>query len=599
MVRAASLGLLLTFTALTACAAAAGEPRGIHVWACPDAVKVSPEGKLFNRDLPPDYRLKNSVWDGRKSTIRLAGARNEWVAFQLQISTAPDADLRDVDVRVTPPWGAGAEVASFALYREHYTEVKVPSESPGPSMGRGWYPDALIPFRVKGHGAPFAIHNGRTQGVWVDCHILPNAPAGRWRGEVHVSAEGSAPVTMPLELDVFAFTIPDKMSCRINATTYDLGKGGHAINSGWKFKFDVWSEKFWRLERQFYRMAREHRIVIHSRNYELPARKLAGGGLEIDWSRFDARWGCLFDGTAYGDRRPLNYWEVSVGRNVRERDFGGKRSEAYGRAVGEFCGKFAAHFRKKGWTKTKLVAFPVDEPSRADAFDRAQFLAREIKKGAPEIEFRIDIYKALTKQRIDRFKELIDIWAIQGSFFRGLLYDLKKLQKDGVEVWFYQGSGPAIGAESIDAEGLDLRTWPWICWRYGLEGCDLWECCKWQQLTKNIWTDPHNQPWKTNSPGVLFYPGHNVGLNEPIPSMRLKMLRRGELDYEYMKMLADLGRTDEADRICRSIMHAALDQTKRKHKQKGDWSHDPAEWHAARLSLAKAILEAKAAGKKP
>ena len=60
-----------------------------------------------------------------------------------------------------------------------------------------------------------------------------------------------------------------------------------------------------------------------------------------------------------------------------------------------------------------------------------------------------------------------------------------------------------------------------------------------------------------NGDGTLFYPGnHQIigGTHDiPIESLRLKLIRDGYEDYEYLKLLADWGQRDRARAIAREL----------------------------------------------
>src|SRR5690606_8090933 len=106
----------------------------------------------------------------------------------------------------------------------------------------------------------------------------------------------------------------------------------------------------------------------------------------------------------------------------------------------------------------------------------------------------------------------------------------------GVRFWTYNGRAPSAGNMTIDQPGVALRTWGWIAERYGVE---LWFA--WEGL---YYTDRYNRPAgptdvmhqpltyderrkggeeRGNGDGLLAYPG-------PLPSLRLKALRRGLQD---------------------------------------------------------------------
>src|SRR5689334_12026373 len=76
--------------------AAAARPA---VWACGESLKVSP-------GLAPQE--KNSVWSAGDRTIRLYGARQEYVGFQVVVRAGTDP-LRDVQVRLSPLKSAGGK----------------------------------------------------------------------------------------------------------------------------------------------------------------------------------------------------------------------------------------------------------------------------------------------------------------------------------------------------------------------------------------------------------------------------------------------------------------------------------------------------------
>ena len=67
----------------------------MRVWVAPPLVKVDPiSGDAMFADAGDkgDYRLANAVWDGK--TIRLAGARGEYVSYQLVIENTGEKPLK-------------------------------------------------------------------------------------------------------------------------------------------------------------------------------------------------------------------------------------------------------------------------------------------------------------------------------------------------------------------------------------------------------------------------------------------------------------------------------------------------------------------------
>jgi len=79
---------------------------------------------------------------------------------------------------------------------------------------------------------------------------------------------------------------------------------------------------------------------------------------------------------------------------------------------------------------------------------------------------------------------------------------------------------------------------------------------------------------------MLVYPGKQVGLPGVVGSMRLKWVRDGVEDYDYVQILKNLGKADLALRIARSV---GADWT--------NWTRDASAIDSARQQLGEAISQ--------
>jgi len=86
-----------------------------------------------------------------------------------------------------------------------------------------------------------------------------------------------------------------------------------------------------------------------------------------------------------------------------------------------------------------------------------------------------------------------------------------------------------------------------------------------------------------NGSGQLIYRGNVMDYQQPIPSVRLKVQRRGLQDYEYFWLLLQrTGSREEADSLVNGIIYkkpfgeAAMLDTE-------IWKNDPEEWEKARI----------------
>jgi len=72
----------------------------------------------------------------------------------------------------------------------------------------------------------------------------------------------------------------------------------------------------------------------------------------------------------------------------------------------------------------------------------------------------------------------------------------------------------------------------------------------------------------------MIYPPSPIGSTEPAPGIRLKALRDGIQDYEYVQILNGLGQTAFVNSVIQPIASGW-----------GNWTHDPNTLEAARLQL--------------
>jgi Domain of unknown function (DUF4091) len=100
------------------------------------------------------------------------------------------------------------------------------------------------------------------------------------------------------------------------------------------------------------------------------------------------------------------------------------------------------------------------------------------------------------------------------------------------------------------------------------------------------WNSPKRNPWddpgfriRWNGDGALFYPGEDAGIEGPVESIRLKCLRDGMEDYEYLALWEQLGGKDVVDEVVRAAVPTW-----------GTWVQDSNCFPELRGRLAKEIL---------
>jgi hypothetical protein len=106
----------------------------------------------------------------------------------------------------------------------------------------------------------------------------------------------------------------------------------------------------------------------------------------------------------------------------------------------------------------------------------------------------------------------------------------------------------------VDATPVRNRVFQWMAWLYNIHG-ELY-------YATDIW--PGGNPWQSlyfvggNGDGSLFYPGSTdiIGGTTPIPiaSIRLKLIRDGMEDYEYLNLLTAAGHSELASVAAHSFI---------------------------------------------
>src|SRR5574337_893664 len=136
----------------------------------------------------------------------------------------------------------------------------------------------------------------------------------------------------------------------------------------------------------------------------------------------------------------------------------------------------------------------------------------------------------------------------------------------------------------LDFDLIHFRMVPWLDRSTGLTGMLYWTPVYWcsgDPWTNSEGTSSNCTSYGRNMEGVFYYPGDKVGApNAAIPSARLKAIRDGVEDYDYLALLASLGDPTLAKSLAQTLAPAW-----------DSWNHDPAAVLAAREQAAGRILQ--------
>ncbi|HZA49978.1 MAG TPA: DUF4091 domain-containing protein, partial [Myxococcaceae bacterium] len=321
---------------------------------------------------------------------------------------------------------------------------------------------------------------------------------------------------------------------------------------------------------KYQKLALEHRITL-SNTLSYPANG--------DWNTFDARYGPWLEGTA-PSRLP--------GAKITSAQFTGPRD------AGSFVA-FQDHMKQRGWLD-RAYDYTADEPPYGISFEEARSRAQAVKAAAPELRTLLTttINFADTHGMTPYLDLLVPVIQHMDGYEPPLvgnqrsLYD-QFLSRPGKSLWLYQSCmshGCSFGTTAmttgeparwpsymVDTSGARNRAMQWLIFLENASGELYYETAL--QLP-NAWNSIFD--FGGNGDGTLFYPGvpSRIGgsTDVPLPSIRLKQVRQGMQDYEWLKKVADAGDPEFARRTARELMPTAYEVI-----------DDGASFEAARLRL--------------
>jgi hypothetical protein len=228
-------------------------------------------------------------------------------------------------------------------------------------------------------------------------------------------------------------------------------------------------------------------------------------------------------------------------------------------------------------------AIPVDEPGNDDARRHARHIAEVIDHAGGG---RPRLLCAVTDAASPVYGDAMDVF-ISPKNIPGARAER---EGRGEQFWTYNGKPPQAASLTLDSASSGLRTWGWIAERYDVPLWYAWEGLYFSDRYNGGGpTDVMHQPVTFderrkggtdfgNGDGVLAYPG-------PLPSLRLKSLRRGLEDRLLLEELRACGAGDDADKITRSVIGVALGEA----KKTPSWPENEAAWAHAHDQVLDAI----------
>ena len=395
---------------------------------------------------------------------------------------------------------------------------------------------------VEGHADPLKPGSGEGP-TCVELYVPKDTMAGRITGKLKVGAQ-----SLPCSLTVWNFMLPDHLSFIPQMNAYGLP--GH--------------------QRDYYRLAQEHRTTLNVLPYHGTGRIDAGPEIKPDgawdWTKWDAKFGPLLDGSAFHDLPrgavPIEAFYLMLNENWpmdHEAHFKGgywiesAYDDAYWQQFRDAASRIAQHVRERGWSETMFefylnnkisrkkagwnkgsAAWILDEPSNTQDFWALRRFGIEFWKGvgaAPgaRVVYRADISRPQWQR--DLLDGVVNVEVVSGSLRTYHESVMQRARRHSDLIYMY-GSANAIGTPNIIN-----AAWCVEAWALGANGVVPWQ------------TLGNDKSWQKADELSLFYPTAE-GL---VPSLRLKTFRAGQQLVEYLTMFTALS-SESRESVAAAVM---------------------------------------------
>ena len=521
--------------------------KQVQVWAVPAEQKVRPDDRPENSNL---------IWSKEGRKIKIAGAGNEHVPFQVVITTPIPPGYRP-----KAPEGFFAEASDLTsdgktiskndvrLFLEHYIMLYAKSSPVGAT---GYWPDALAPLKKTfSMNAQYAVVANRP--LWVDVFIPAGTPPGIYTGTLRITQNGKLLETLNVELEVYNFSLPEET----HLITY------MNISKNWLARFynkPPDSPEMEKLTQTYYDFLYANRMEPWFNDPLEPHVTLSGDKLQV---RFDDEKYQYYMNDLKTKRVLLETIPSGFRRHVKDEPF----SKAFNQKLTSYLSQVEAYFEKHGWKDRLVFNSPIDEPNTQEDFEKTRQWAKLVHEATDDVPFLSTKTPLPSKQHPEwgTLRGHVDNFSIHGNSMNNpeLLKAILEEQQKGGEMTWYISCDQVYPQPNyfIDAPAMDLVMVPWITARYNMDGILYWALNFWSQ-TPDPWLDAVtfisgfvcSDGGVLNGEGSVIYPGDHVerytgqpNVNGPVSSMRFELLREGLEDYEYLWMLKNLGDQEFAD----------------------------------------------------
>jgi hypothetical protein len=619
----------------------------LEVWANSGEDKVTRNERRV-RGNPSN--VINSMWDGH--TIRVFGAKNEMVNFNAVLeapSGATDVSVSfdslagpngnaissrpAVDNGVFDFVGRPIEVffvrylqikglsrMSYDVYDERHVPIRMRRPWTGQGNGSGgwvdrpdhdkFYPEIAVPLELV---PTFSIPSDSNQSIWVDIYIPSSTVAGMYNGQFVVRVNGNVSQTIPVQLRVYDFALPDIPSAKTMLYFSSPNINHRYLGSTWIDPNSAAGAKAKTIRDRHFLLAHRHRFSLIG--------DLDGGDCVSPGDRPCPEWEPRLNGSLFTAANGYDGPGVNIGNNVYSIATYGSWSWKPGgqAAMNQHTDAWATWFNQNS-PATERFLYLIDES--ADTVQTETWAKWILNNPGPGGQLKSMATIPLPTAAAET--PSLDIpTSAQGVGIPEQWQPLVNLytQDSRKRYFMYNGNRPATGSTGTEDDGVALRERAWAQYKLKVNRWFFWETTYYNDFQGgtgeiNVFQSAHTfgsigaldsvkgeTGWNySNGDGVLFYPGTDMvfpsdsyGVDGPFASLRLKHWRRGLQDVDYLTLAAALDPVAVHTLVNAMVPKAGWEYGVSNTSDPTyiltdiSWSTDPNDWEAARGRLADII----------
>ncbi len=499
----------------------------------------------LNKDATWGYAWANSatkvfrtdnIFEGTFNKVgQVSLAANEYEGIQLVLRSKQK--VSDVKVSVsdlTSESGAKITADDIQVLPVGYVNTKRP---PYEVDYVGWWPDPLLDFLKT-----FELDADVWQPVWLDIYAQPKQEPGLYKGTITVSGTDMKTLEIPLEVKVWNFEVPHKKNFPLALNWFDgtegvdIFKSQYCPNNEDFSKYQAYlrgqvplsevtggAAQLLKLREKFQKTIIDHRLNPLRIYNETPP-------LTSDVK--------LLKEAGFDDYCMLMIWSQ---RQLEKGDpYPADKKAAYMKQLEEAVPRL-----KQAGLLDGAFVYGFDE-CEENEFAAIKDIFSEIKKRWPELKTMTTAYD-YTYGIKTGLADVIDIWVPLTQKYDKTMDQIKLARQRGEEVWWYVCMGPEHPYANwfVEYSAAEHRLlMGFMPWKFKSPGFLHYSLNYWktgpvhtsypEHLNKGPLTNYDGKSWgDTNGDGLIIYPGDNG----PIVTIRMKNIRDGLEDYEYLLLL--------------------------------------------------------------